>query len=55
MQTGPGYFPDGPSGPAPTGYRDRYTSSGEWNREREYMDYRRDFDRRAPPSSSGNT
>lgn len=40
----------GPSG----GYRDRYASGGiDWNRsERDYGDYRRDYDRRPPPPAN---
>lgn len=52
----PNYYPDGPSSAPPTGYRERYPSGSEWNRDRDYMDYRtREYDRRAPPPPSGNT
>lgn len=41
----------------PPGYRDRYGGAGgtpmEWPREREYVDYRREYDRR-PPSSANS-
>ncbi|XP_055712394.1 chromodomain-helicase-DNA-binding protein 1 isoform X2 [Phlebotomus papatasi] len=54
------YLPTGsyyqsPADMAP-GYRDRYAPPGggsiDWNRDREYVDYRRDYDRRQPPANS---
>lgn len=53
------YYPDmAPGGSVGSGagaYRDRYPSSNnsgvEWNRDRDFVDYRREYDRRPPPSS----
>uniref|UniRef100_A0A1B0CT82 Chromodomain-helicase-DNA-binding protein 1 n=2 Tax=Lutzomyia longipalpis TaxID=7200 RepID=A0A1B0CT82_LUTLO len=44
------------TGDMQSGYRDRYAPPGgssiDWNRDREYVDYRRDYDRRQPPANS---
>ncbi|XP_059619215.1 chromodomain-helicase-DNA-binding protein 1 isoform X2 [Phlebotomus argentipes] len=51
----PGSYYQSP-GDMPSGYRDRYAlpggSSIDWNRDREYVDYRREYDRRQPPANS---
>uniref|UniRef100_A0A6B2E7W5 Chromodomain-helicase-DNA-binding protein 1 n=1 Tax=Phlebotomus kandelakii TaxID=1109342 RepID=A0A6B2E7W5_9DIPT len=54
------YLPPGsyyqPPGDMASGYRGRYDPPGgssiDWNRDREYVEYRRDFDRRPPPANS---
>lgn len=46
----PPYYP--PDGGNAGAYRERYPpGSSDWTREREF-EYRRDYDRRAPPPSS---
>lgn len=47
MPPGPGYYPE-----PPAGHRSGYPP--DWGRDRDY-EYRREYDRRAPPPSSGNT
>ncbi|KAJ6646547.1 Chromodomain-helicase-DNA-binding protein 1 [Pseudolycoriella hygida] len=49
------YYQSGPADiPPPAGYRDnRYPPSAmEWGRERDYGDYRREYDRRPPPANT---
>lgn len=41
----------GTSGTGNGGYRDR----NEWSRDRDYVDYRREYDRRPPPPPSSGT
>lgn len=46
--------PNAPYYPAETTpHRERYAA--DWNRDRDYLDYRRDYERRPPPPPSGNS